>query len=436
MGIDSIVTNIQKFSGSAKDLQQLVLYLNKEQASISKTKGLSEPISVLDPAQHTVGLAFFWEAKLKQEKNDPAQNFGPIKNFLLKATNFQARMVASRFSFVAHVFANFAITLGKPMAALKTLKVALEKCRQSSEALTSIHADYLHCCLLSKNYPKGKELLSQEIFECNPEHLVNPRDFMLYFYYGGLINIGLKDFPQAFLCFKNVITTPAAGLYSVMIEGYKKYVLTSLMVFGRVESIPRYAPSIIQKHHKTSFPAYTEFATAYSTHSTDDLHKIAETHLEVFKKDKNFGLVKQVIQRLYRENIQRLTQTFITTSIKDITERVKLSQPEVEKAILTMVEKQEVFAFISQEAGMVAFVEDPEAYDSREILNKLDKDVQNVISLGQKVRAVDREIALSTTYISRTAFTKGYDDEEGSGGGMGGGLGLLMGMGMGGFRMF
>lgn len=198
------------------------------------------------------------------------------------------------------------------------------------------------------------------------------------------------------------------------------------MVYGKVESIPRYAPSAIQRHQKGSFPAYSEFATAYSTHSTDDLHKCAETHAEVFKKDKNFGLTKQVIKKLYRENIQRLTQTFITTSMKDITERVKLSQPEVEKAILGMIERKEVFATISQEKGMVAFIEDPEAYDSTEILNKLNKDIQNVISLGEKVRTIDREISLSHSYITRTAFTKGLDDEEGAQGGMGGMLGMGM----------
>lgn len=40
------------------------------------------------------------------------------------------------------------------------------------------------------------------------------------------------------------------------------------------------------------------------------------------------GLVKQVLQRLTKRNIQRLTQTYLTLSLSDIAANVKLASAE------------------------------------------------------------------------------------------------------------
>jgi COP9 signalosome complex subunit 3 len=40
-----------------------------------------------------------------------------------------------------------------------------------------------------------------------------------------------------------------------------------------------------------------------------ELRKCALNHEEVYKADKNLGLVKQCVESLYKQNIQRLTQT-------------------------------------------------------------------------------------------------------------------------------
>lgn len=61
-------------------------------------------------------------------------------------------------------------------------------------------------------------------------------------------------------------------------------------------------------------------------------------HFQVFTRDHNLGLVKQVSSVLYKKNIQRLTKTFLTLSLSDVASRVGLSSPaEAEGHILQMV---------------------------------------------------------------------------------------------------
>lgn len=55
-------------------------------------------------------------------------------------------------------------------------------------------------------------------------------------------------------------------------------------------------------------------------------------------QDSNLGLVKQVLSSLYKRNIQRLTQTYLTLSLQDIANTVQLeTAKQAELHVLQMV---------------------------------------------------------------------------------------------------
>ena len=239
------------------------------------------------------------------------------------------------------------------------------------------------------------------------------------------------------VCMSNdlqAFTAPAMVLSAVMVEAYKKYVLVSLLVHGRVGHPPKYTSSIVQRHLKSLCPQYQEFINAFSTStlfcptthpppiltnrtildSTDEVHKVAEQHAEAFTKDNNFGLVKQCIQLLYRRNIGRQTQTYLTLSLDAIASSVKLnSAADAEKAVLRMIEDGKIFAQINQKDGMVAFQEDPEKYDTPQMQERLDQEIHKAMDLARTIKKIDREIASSRAYLEKTTM------HERGGGGMG-----------------
>jgi len=71
---------------------------------------------------------------------------------------------------------------------------------------------------------------------------------------------------------------------AIMVEAYKKYVLVSLLHHGQLKPVPKHTPSIVQKHLKSLCQSYQDFANAYSTNNTDELHKVATQNAEVFNK--------------------------------------------------------------------------------------------------------------------------------------------------------
>jgi len=198
----------------------------------------------------------------------------------------------------------------------------------------------------------------------------------------------------------------------------KKYVLVALLVHGQVPQIPKYTSTIVQRHLKTACHQYIEFANAFTSTNHEEVVKSANTHSELFAKDKNLGLIKQVIQSMYKRNIQRHTETYLTLSLTDIADSAKLpSAKEAEKRILRMIEQGEIFATINQKDGMVSFQEYPEKYDNTRMLTNIDNQIHNLINLSHKLSNVDERIAISNNFLQKTVLSErhhrwGPDSED------------------------
>merc|ERR1719419_934860 len=100
----------------------------------------------------------------------------------------------------------------------------------------------------------------------------------------------------------------------------------------------------------------------------------------------------------------------MTLSLTDMANRVQLSGPkEAERYVLNMIEDGEIFATINQKDGMVSFHDNPEKFNSIGMFLKLDQEMQKCIQLDEKLREMDREIAVNPQYVKKSS---GMHDEE------------------------
>lgn len=58
--------------------------------------------------------------------------------------------------------------------------------------------------------------------------------FLLYYYYGGMIYTAMKNYERALYFFEVAVSTPALAMSHIMLESYKKYILVSLILHGKV----------------------------------------------------------------------------------------------------------------------------------------------------------------------------------------------------------
>ncbi|XWS44041.1 hypothetical protein CRYUN_Cryun15aG0011000 [Craigia yunnanensis] len=275
---------------------------------------------------------------------------------------------------------------------------AIRKLQSSTEHLTTLHPEFLLLCLLAKCYKTGISILEENIFEVD-----QPRDLFLYCYYGGMICIGQKRFRKAFELLHNVVTAPMPTVNAIAVEAYKKYMLVSLIHHGQFStSLPKYASSVAQRNLKNLCQPYIELANSYSSGKIADLETYVQANTEKFESDNNLGLVKQVVSSLYKRNIQRLTQTYLTLSLQDIANIVQLNSPkEAEMHVLQMIQDGEIYATINQKDGMVRFLEDPEQYKTCEMIERIDSSIQRLMTLSKKLTVMDELMSCDPLYLAK-----------------------------------
>ncbi|KAI5058837.1 hypothetical protein GOP47_0027007 [Adiantum capillus-veneris] len=417
--LDNIVAQVQGLSGTPEDLAHLASVLKQCDDSIS-TKASSRllaALSLLDPALHSLGYLVFLEAQSSDSmpKEDSENFLSTAIHFINVCAKDQIRFAPEKFTTLCKRVKDSALQLHSPMRAVNPMHTAIIKLQPSPQYLTALHADFFLVCVLAKCYNAALDILDEQIFEIDPRKcMLSAKDFLLYCYYGGMLYIGLKQFGKALECFHHAITAPATVLSAIVVESYKKFILVSLIHCGQVPAFPKYTPSVSQRYLKTCTKDYLELANCFSSRNIGDLQRCVESNEEAFRKDSNLGLVKQVVSSLYKRNIQRLTQTFVTLSLEDIATTVQLASPkEAELYVLRMIQEGEIFATINQKDGMVCFHEDPEQYKTRDITQRLDSKIRQIMSLEQKVICMDEQISCDQAYLSRVGRERSrYDLED------------------------
>lgn len=194
-----------------------------------------------------------------------------------------------------------------------------------------------------------------------------------------------------------------SSINAIAVEAYKKYILVSLIHHGQFSTnLPKYTSSAAQRNLKNFCQPYLDLATSYGTGKVTELETHVQTNSEKFESDNNLGLVKQVVASMYKRNIQRLTQTYLTLSLQDIANTVQLnSAKEAEMHVLQMIQDGEIYAMINQKDGMVRFLEDPEQYKTCEMIEHIDSSIQRIMALSRKLTAMDENISCDPLYLAK-----------------------------------
>ena len=97
------------------------------------------------------------------------------------------------FAELCHLFADQLIKKNTPLVGLSPLLKAISKIQMSEKCLTSVHADVARLALASKCFTRPVlSLLEVNYNEISKEATANPKNVLLFFYYGGMISASIK----------------------------------------------------------------------------------------------------------------------------------------------------------------------------------------------------------------------------------------------------
>ncbi|EDV95814.1 COP9 signalosome complex subunit 3 [Drosophila grimshawi] len=394
---------------------------------------LDNVLETLDMQQHTLGVLYVLLGKLHSAGTanpDSTQIIQLMRDFMQRCNVDQLRFAVCPFYELCHVFTDYLVQKNLSILGIKVLSRAIDLIRHMDTQLTPIHADLCQLSLKAKNLNVVLPYLDTDITdistvaaECKnqqqqqqqqqPQHTLDANNdakyFLLYYYYGGMIYTAVKNYERALYFFEVCITTPAMAMSHIMLEAYKKFLMVSLIVEGKIAYIPKNA-QVIGRFMKPLANHYHDLVNVYGNASSEELRIIILKYSEVFTRDNNVGLAKQVATSLYKRNIQRLTKTFLTLSLSDVASRVQLpSASEAERYILNMIKSGEIFASINQKDGMVLFKDDPEQYNLPDMFLNVQTNITQVLDLVKQINKMEEEIILNPLYVKKAL---GSQDED------------------------
>ncbi|XP_074111572.1 COP9 signalosome subunit 3 [Cotesia typhae] len=419
--LEVFVNNVQTLSTQG-NYRELCDILGKSHDTLTKNASLLDNVlETLDLQQHSLGILAVLCIKLNLSSghtNSEANKllFTQVQEFILGCNGEQVRFAPDSYAELCHSLTQSLIEMNTPMRGIELLQRAIRKIQLYDSQLTSIHADLCQLCLLAKCFKPALEFLNTDITGVSQEGgQFESKYFLLYYYYGGMIYTALKNYDRALYFFEVCVTVPAMAVSHIMLEAYKKFILVSLILHGKIVNIPKYASQVLIRFIRPLSQPYCELATAYSTNSCEEVQGVINKYREVFVRDHNLGLVKQVLSYLYKKNIQRLTKTFLTLSLSDVASRVQLPGPaDAEKYILNMIEDGEIYATINQKDGMVVFHDDPEKYNSPRMLAKLEQEMAACAELDKRVLAMEEEVIVTPQYVRKACGQSDSDDTAGA----------------------
>ncbi|KAH1002278.1 hypothetical protein HUJ04_008377 [Dendroctonus ponderosae] len=426
-GLELFVNSVRNLSshGSVRELKELYDVVVEARDVLAKnSQHLDNVLETLDVHQHCLGVMVVLTAKFDSAGAPvPDNRFIEAQEFIFNFNSSpKGAMGVENSGSVAefsHSFTNYLLAQKTPIKGISLLKHAIIRLKYFAEnQLTSIHADLCQLCLVAKCFKPALQILDADIISiCQEIHnpppngpLFDSKYFLLYYYYGGNIYLALKNLDRALYFFEVALTTPAHAVSHIMLDAFKKFILVSLLLHGKMQPIPKSSSKMVMRFIKPLSQPYTDLAAAFVINSIAEVNNIITKHSEVFIRDQNMGLVKQVSSVLYKKNIQRLTKTFLTLSLTDVASRVGLPGPDdAERHVLSMIENGQIYATINQKDGMVVFSDEPDKYSGPGVLKTLEDELAICMDFNGRILNMDEELQVNPQYVKKSA---GILDED------------------------
>ncbi|GAA5940538.1 hypothetical protein JCM3775_004822 [Rhodotorula graminis] len=352
-----------------------------------KLEGGQDPLQVLDPARHAVGVLYILNARLAGAADDLGALLRAAHAWVERADMDQARLVPEQVFFLATQLAQIGDATSQYPATVPTLAVLVQRFPHQGY-LTALHPLFLRVVMTSGMYRVAKGILMRDMTDIDKQlYPVRYQDHLLYHYLGGTVLALLGEYARAAELLEICVSAPGSHVSLIQLDAYKKLVLVQLIAHGK--PLPKYTTSAFGQAAKALCVPYAEFATAFATLDTGRVKLASAKGRETFEQDHNAGLVFVVERSLRSRQIVDLTETYMTLSLGEIASHVGVDPQDeqglrdVEGELRRMIANRLIFATLSLPstassstaatlaATTVSFTDDPEPYLSPETVRRM-----------------------------------------------------------------
>ncbi|KAG4305738.1 hypothetical protein PORY_000648 [Pneumocystis oryctolagi] len=318
---DDFVLMIKTYSNPVEIQNVLLPYLKHLPNNILTRVVPQDPLEVLNPETYSIGYLYILLARRQ------VSEFNSIRdNCIAFLEVFDVELVSSMASAELKQFLLWICesvnAINKSFSIISTLRLILERYRDFTITLTPIHVIFVKQCFVAKAYKEAQFLLDSDIEFFHKSNEITYIDYLLYHFYGALLYVKLKFFSRALYFLGRIISALTLNTSAIQINAYKKFVILSLIVNGKMEHVPYITDAISIKSYIFFGKAYNIFAKAYEHQDHEEIKDTYFEYRNLFIKDKNDKIVKYAIKFLSYHEIYRLNEIYTCISIMDINKKI------------------------------------------------------------------------------------------------------------------
>ncbi|KAM0791017.1 hypothetical protein ACM66B_004316 [Microbotryomycetes sp. NB124-2] len=371
-----------------------------------------DPLAVLSPHKHSVGYVFILNARLSSDVVSP-QQLELLMSCVLalseSADPAQMRLVPDQVVHLVRQFADVAERARALHLAVLPVKNIIQRCIPVG-LLSPLHPILMQIAMNARSYNLVHDVVMADIYDIDTGLTpVRYHDNLLYHYLGGVIAALLGEYARAMDMLEIVVASPAQVTAAIQIDAYKKLVLLQLLTSGQTSPLPRYTSPAVATTCKNLSGPYLDFATAFASRDAAKVTGALQQHHQVFEQDLNVGLVELCWSAFRRRAILRLTETFITLSLRDIAKAMQLETDaqglqHARAEVVGMIERGEVRGSLSGETledMSVTFKDDPDPLNSHATVATVTRAIQRASYLDQHLLSHDWEISQSKDFVQK-----------------------------------
>lgn len=333
-------------------------------ADISNLQAARDP---LHPVEHYLAYVATLHATFAVvEPDSPVLSslFADFRNLVQSTDPKWARAVPERWIGTARHVVRLALDVAdtaRALSLIQAVRAASDKLCAQPDELVALHADFLALCLHAKCYRVASQWISEHRrFHVDVASGLHATDVHLVYYYSALVLVGRKEFRAALQKCRLALTVPAPSpgpFFAAAINTYKMYILLHLLVAGTSPPPPKFT-SYQSGSLRKAVSLYEELAVAYEVMDMAQLQQIIESNRCVFEKQGNLGIVKQLVESLFQKLISRLSNSYVTMTLKDVASKVGLSSEDnVHDVMVQMVDAKRLNASIDERENIVQLMD-------------------------------------------------------------------------------
>ncbi|KHN80873.1 COP9 signalosome complex subunit 3 [Toxocara canis] len=432
--LDVYVKNVLTFTASGSSTE--LVELNRKAVGDVLEKNvahLNRVLETLSVEEHSLSVVAVLLAKMNQPWNNAnadriSKTLSQIELSLPLLNTSQLQLASDLFISLLRKVSQYCLRKNEQAVVVRGIRLllsALSVFAPEPGVLTSLHAHLFCLCLKANIYEPALPFLESpvtKIFKENPSSnvaYVDSRWVLLYFYYGGLIFGTLGRFRECLLMLENVLCVPSVAVSAIVVEAYKKYVLISMILYGKVIALPSYRAAMIPRTVKRLCADYTAVETLSQNKERGPdvagaLLQHLEQHRAVFEADGNVGLMKRLIRKIRENSVLKIAKCFSTISVDDFVRRCYLQNAEhAERYLMDMSRERKIIVRIDKQHQIIYVDEVKTEVDEGQVEQAL----RRVLELDKLLAEFDVRLRTNPIYVSRSSKASVYaaaaHDDEG-----------------------